>query len=102
MIPARMPSQGFELTPEQRAKQEERRRKKEERTKAGPVAVAIDEQKGRIVQRPWVKVQEPQGKGEIVKIMTWNVCTHGFLANAPRSASHQVLLSSAFGSVSRP
>lgn len=69
-----MPSQRIELTPEQLAKQEERARKKAERAKAGPVAVAVDNEKGRIIQRPWLKVQESQGKGETVKIMTWNVC----------------------------
>ncbi|EIM92169.1 Endonuclease/exonuclease/phosphatase [Stereum hirsutum FP-91666 SS1] len=68
-----MPSQKIELTPEQLAKQEERARKKTERAKAGPVAVAIDNEKGRIIQRPWLKVQEAQGKGETVKIMTWNL-----------------------------
>lgn len=77
-----MSSKGPELTPEQLAKQEERKRKKLEREKAGPVVKLVDQERGRIVQRPWIKVQEAQGNGHTVKIMTWNVRAYFLLANA--------------------
>lgn len=76
--PLRMPSQGFELTPEQMAIQKARKlKKKKDATAAGTGAstpAAPVEDKGAILTRPWLKAdQKASNNYGTVKIMTWNV-----------------------------
>ncbi|TFY79044.1 hypothetical protein EWM64_g4971 [Hericium alpestre] len=71
-----MPSEGYELTPEQLARQEarklKRQKKKEELANSAPPAQTEDN--GAIVFRPWLTVQAPSSDNvEIIKLMTWNL-----------------------------
>ena len=74
-----MPSQGFQLTPEQIATREARKRKRDEAHASGastPHALPEDDdERARIVPRPWLTVREAQPGAERLKVMTWNVRT---------------------------
>ena len=71
-----MPSQGFQLTPEQIARREVRKRKRDDAQASGastPQALPEDDERARIVPRPWLSVREAQAGAERLKVMTWNV-----------------------------
>ncbi|KAI0068339.1 Endonuclease/exonuclease/phosphatase [Artomyces pyxidatus] len=67
-------SKRFQPTPEQVALQEARRLKKLQTASSRPIVPAVDLRKGKIVERPWVAVQE--GREPCVQritLMTWNL-----------------------------
>ncbi|ETW86966.1 hypothetical protein HETIRDRAFT_99377 [Heterobasidion irregulare TC 32-1] len=71
-----MPSQGFQLTPEQIARREARKRKRDDAQASGastPRALPEDDERARIVPRPWLSVREAQAGAERLKVMTWNL-----------------------------
>ncbi|EPQ60717.1 Endonuclease/exonuclease/phosphatase [Gloeophyllum trabeum ATCC 11539] len=66
---------GYQLTPEQLALQEERRRKKLNAQSQTPKPPLINEEKGHVLPREWLKLPE-SGTNPIaqrIKIMTWNM-----------------------------
>lgn len=80
-----MPSQGYQLTPEQLALSEERKRlkllKKKEKEEQGETATANDP-RGKILDRQWLSTHQAASEpspslgssGNVtVKVMTWNV-----------------------------
>lgn len=71
----------FSPSPEQLALRETRRLKKEKAATDAPGPVAsstprgslVNNEKGRIVLRPWLAVQDSPTNAHPAKIMTWNV-----------------------------
>ncbi|KAI0815101.1 Endonuclease/exonuclease/phosphatase [Irpex lacteus] len=80
-----MPSQGYQLTPEQLALSEERKRlkllKKKEKEEQGETATANDP-RGKVLDRQWLSTQQAASESSpslgssgnvTVKVMTWNL-----------------------------
>ncbi|KAI0051675.1 Endonuclease/exonuclease/phosphatase [Auriscalpium vulgare] len=65
----------FRPTPEQLALQEARRLKKSKKhaQSVQPSSGAVQQDKGQILPRVWLKVQEPHAGGQRFKLMTWNL-----------------------------
>lgn len=75
MRPESSPDAIAELAVERQLKKEERR-----------TALAREQQeRGRILSREWVVLQEAPGLGQQLRIMTWNVCILCILCTRPIS-----------------
>ncbi|KIY62428.1 hypothetical protein CYLTODRAFT_177489 [Cylindrobasidium torrendii FP15055 ss-10] len=71
-----MPSQGFQLTPEQIAKREARRAKKalEEQQKKEITAIpTADNPNARVLDRPWISCSPQPPRSYTMKVSTWNL-----------------------------